>query len=121
MWATVKRFRWISWLAASSLAFQVLALALQTPMEIARGSGVPMAAAEHCGPAAGHHGDPASSDDTCQLCLGLAASAHAVGPSAPVLPLPPRAAAASPLLAAIEAPGRDLPTPQNPRAPPLPV
>lgn len=115
----VARFRWTSWLAASALAFQVFALVLTTPMEVARGFQA-AATAEHCEPD-GHHGAPAGTRELCQICLGLQAAGHAVAPVAPALPLAPAAPAATIIVVAIEAPILGAPRPQNPRAPPLPA
>src|SRR5690349_19253847 len=90
MSAIVLRFRWAASWATAALIFQALALVLQTPMEIGRGLGEPMAAAaDHCeAPAPGHHRGPSRSADPCQLCLGMLAASHGVAPAAPALPLP---------------------------------
>lgn len=112
----VVRYRWTSWLVASTLAFQVFALVLTTPMEVARGLQA-AAAADHCEPA-GHHGAPADARDLCQICIGMQAAGHAVAPAAPALPLPMLASLDVAAAVSIEAPPLDAPQPQNPRAPP---
>jgi len=111
----VARYRWTSWLAALGLAFQVFALVLTTPMEVARG--FPVATASHHEPS-GHHGAPAESRDLCQICIGMQVAGHAVAPIAPALPLPILASFDVATAIAIEAPPLDAPRPQNPRAPP---
>lgn len=114
----VARYRWTSWLAAAGLAFQVFALVLTTPMEVARG--LPVAAADHCEPE-GHHGGPAGASDLCQICIGMQVAGHAVAPVAPALPLALTAPVATVVAVAIEAPVLAPPRPHNPRAPPIPV
>lgn len=124
MVSIARRFRWISCWVAAALAFQALALVLQTPMEVARGLGAPAAAADHGGTEghpAGHHGGPAQRDDACSLCLGMQVTGHGVVPVAPALPVLVSAPEPSAIVAAIKAPALDHRTPQNPRAPPLPV
>ncbi|MBL8692091.1 MAG: hypothetical protein JNL04_23495 [Rhodospirillaceae bacterium] len=111
----VARFRWTSWLAASALAFQVFALVLTTPMEVARG--LP-AVAEHCAPE-GHHGAPAGARDVCQICIGMQVAGTGVAPVAPALPLPVFASFDVAAAVTIEAPPLNAPRPQNPRAPPI--
>ncbi len=116
----VAQYRWTSWLAAAALAFQVFALVLTTPMEVARGLAPVAAAADHC-ETGGHHGTPAGTRDLCQICIGMQVAGHAVAPVAPALPRAPTAPAATIVAAAIDAPILDAPRPQIPRAPPIPV
>ena len=124
MSSLVIRRRWVAWWAIAALAVQALVLVLQTPMEVARGLGVTVAQVEPCeteGQPAGHHGGPMLPDDVCSLCLGVQIAGHGVVPVAPALPVPVSAPEPSLLIAAAEAPGLARRTPQNPRAPPLPV
>jgi hypothetical protein len=118
----VPRFRWAAWWAAAALVFQASVLVLQTPMEVARGLGHAMVAADHCTtPAPGHHGNPSQTADPCDLCLGMLVAGQGLAPVAPALPLSVSAPEAAVTLAGIPAPPLDRPTPQNPRAPPLPA
>jgi len=124
MTSPATRRRWVAWGTIAAIAFQALVLVLQTPMEVGRGLGATVAQLEHCGAEgqpAGHHGGPIQSGDACSLCLGVQIAGHGVVPVAPALPVPVRAPEPSILVAATGVPGLARHTPQNPRAPPLPV
>jgi len=120
MRSLVSRFRCAALWAAAGLAFQALALVLQVPMVSARDL-PPMAAADHC-EAGGHHGGaPVRAADLCQICIGMQAAGHAVTPESPALPRQPAPSSPVLVVSGTDAPALDVATPQNPRAPPLPI
>lgn len=116
----VTQYRWTSWLAAFGLAFQIFALVLTTPMEVARGLPPAVAATDHCEPAS-HHGDPSGTRDLCQICIGMQVAGQAVAPVSHALPAPVFASYDVAAASAIEAPPCEARRPQNPRAPPAPI
>ncbi len=122
MTSPATRRRWVAWGTIAAIAFQALVLVLQTPMAVARGLGATAVQAEHCeGEPAGHHGRPTQPGDACSLCLGVQIAGHGVVPAAPALPVPVLAPEPSIHFSAAGVPGLARRTPQNPRAPPLPV
>ncbi|MBM3546763.1 MAG: DUF2946 domain-containing protein [Alphaproteobacteria bacterium] len=119
MFARIRRFGWAARLAVAALAFQAIVLAVQTPMEVARG--LPPEHCERADASGGHHKAPAQTAGDCQICLGMQVAGHGVAPTAPVLPLPPLAPSIARVAIAIEAPPTQPQTPQNPRAPPASI